>query len=489
MEILSIAFLLFVMAGVIFYYIVPKSWQWKVLLLWSVFFYLSASAKAVMFLTISVLTTYYAGIWIEKREQNKKTILIITVLCNVLLFVFLKYVTIESGIFSWLLHKRGIEWDSAAFQGLIPMGISFYTLMAVGYVADIYHKKIEAEKNLAKYTLFLIFFPHILQGPIGRYQELKTELFSVKNWNGRRCISGMELMIYGYFKKMVLADRAAIFVNQVYGNADLAGGCEIYLAGILYSIQLYMDFSGCVDISRGVSQLYGIRLSENFNHPYFAVSVKDFWRRWHMTLSSWLRDYIYIPLGGNRHGSIAKYLNLLLTFSVSGIWHGKGLHFFVWGLLHAVYQIFGEILLPIRTWIKEKLQISDHTFGTKLLQVFITFHLVNFAWIFFRIESVTGALYMIRNMFTRMNPWAFFDQSLYGYGLGARDFTLLFLGITGTFLIELIQYKKPAYLTKKFHEQHGCFRYGVVMFGIFSIIIFGIYGMGYDPGEFIYGQF
>jgi Predicted membrane protein involved in D-alanine export len=407
------------------------------------------------------------------------------ILCvNLGILVFLKY-------FNFVITNLKMVFPEYiqmhTFNLLLPLGISFYTLQVVGYCIDIYRGKYKPEKNIVKYALFVSFFPHILQGPIARYDMLGFQLYKEHNFNSREIKFGLELMIWGFFKKMVIADRAAILVNQVFNNYQDYAGFQILVASVFYTIQLYADFSGCVDIVTGASQIFGIKLSKNFNRPYFAKSIQDFWRRWHISLSSWFRDYLYITLGGNRKGTFCKYCNIIIVFLVSGFWHGVGFHYIIWGFMHGAYQVIGALLMPLRKWFIDKFEIDKTTFSYKLFQVLITFSLINFAWIFFRAESLNIAIKMIKSSFTTFNPWIFFDDSLFLLGLDQKDFHLVIISFLVLLIVSLLQRKYK--LREELEKQNVIFRVGIYVIAVFSVLYFGIYGPEYNASQFIYGQF
>ena len=382
------------------------------LLLVSLSFYVIASPQYIFYLLFSAATTFYGARWLQKigkKSRKRKGILLGVIFFNIGLLAFLKF---GGAVWEWIQSFRPGE-ESPFMQFILPLGISFYTLQVVGYCIDIYRGKYPAETNFAKYLLFVSFFPQIVQGPIARYDQLGTQFSQRSPFDYTQVKYGVQLMLWGFFKKMVIADRAALLVNQVFSNYRDYAGFPLVIAGIFYSIQIYTDFSGCVDIARGAAQIFGIKLSHNFDHPYFALSVQDFWRRWHISLSTWLRDYIYIPLGGNRRGRGRKYLNILATFLVSGLWHGVGWQYVVWGLLHGLYQVIGSLLQPVRDWLVRAFSVNRDSFSHKFFKGLVTFHLVSFAWIFFRSPSLTDAVLYIKYMFSRFNPWVFFDNSLY----------------------------------------------------------------------------
>ena len=492
MSLISMEFLTFVAVAVIGYYLIPKRYQWVWLLAFSYIYYASSGMKYLVFLLYTTVVTYGIARMIygadqkfakqkEKIKTYKKSIMVLALLLDFGMLAVLKYTNFAISNVNTLFHA-----DIRMVKFLLPLGISFYTFQSVGYILDVYWKRYEPEKNIFKFALFVSFFPQILQGPIARFDQLKKQLCSGHTFSYATFVGGFELMIWGYFQKLVIADRAAVFVDRLFGEYRSYTGVYMLLAGVLYSIQLYTDFNGCVCIARGASEMLGITLAENFDHPYFATSIQDFWHRWHMSLSSWLRDYVYIPLGGNRKGKLRKYVNILLTFLVSGLWHGMGLTYLVWGFLHGLYQITGSLLMPVRDRLVSLTKTDRSCFSHRLLKQLCTFFLVMLAWIFFRADSVTQALQMIRQMAV-FNPWVLWNQSVYLLGLDAKNVWILFFAIDILLLVSILQTKTDirGWLAK----QGIVFRYAVVYLALFAVLIFGIYGPGYDAVQFIYGGF
>ncbi|KAA3386905.1 MBOAT family protein, partial [Akkermansia muciniphila] len=445
MNFISVAFILFLFCSVLIYYVLPAKAQWGWLLGCSIFFYLCYDVRYIFFLLFSCTTTFFAGKAIRKvsTKQKKIAILISTLIINLGLLLFIKYANYSLGLFSILAQKIGITLTFPYLNLLVPIGISFYTLQAVGYCIDVY-RGTEPAQNFLKYFLFMIYFPQILQGPIPRFQALSSQLFETHRFNYRSIKFGLQLMMWGFFKKLVIADRAAILVNQVFDNVSGYAGFTLFFASLLYTLQIYTDFSGCVDIVRGASELFQIKLAQNFDQPYLATSIPEFWRRWHMSLSSWFRDYIYIPLGGNRKGLTRKCINVLIVFFVSGIWHGVGTHYIVWGFLHGVYQVIGML------WDKIKKGSFLHTIRPPTgIKILFTFNLVNFAWIFFRANTLSEAFLFLKNMFSIFNIWVVFDGSLLSLGLDRYDFYVLLLGIAVLIFIAFLQRKAPNGLREK----------------------------------------
>ena len=493
MSLLSLSYILFLIIGMIVYFNIPKKGQWVVLLLMGMFFYALNTPKGSVFLLLSIMTTYLFGRYCDKLQasmgdagtegvqvlkKKKKRMLIFTLSLNLLLLLVLK-VFIKLPWMSGTIGQRlGV---------FVPLGISFYTLQLIAYMVDVYKEKIHPEKNLLRFALFASFFPQILQGPIPRYQQLEPQFKEEHKFDYVVFTDSLMLMLWGYFQKMVIADNAAIVVNRVFGEYQTYQGFYVVLAAFLYSIQLYADFSGCVNIAKGSAGLFGIQLVDNFQHPYFSCSIKEFWGRWHMSLSSFLKDYIYIPLGGNRKGTFRKYVNLLLTFTVSGVWHGAGLTFLVWGFLHGMYQILEDVCKPWLTKLMNKMKVNMQTYSFRLFLQIKTFVLVAVAWVFFRADSVRQALFMLKSVVTGWNQYVLFDESIYLLGLNGKEFRMLIVSICILWLVGFLQERMK--LRETFRKQNLVFQWSVLLLGIFAVLIFGVYGPGYDATQFIYGNF
>lgn len=486
MAVISLSFLFFVFMVCLGYFILPMKTRPYWLLTASLFFYACFDLRYFIFLGMSVATTYIAARYVasldESKNRLKKAVLAITIICNIGFLVFVKYFNYSLSIIGSI---AGVEMPQ--YSLIVPLGVAFYSLQAVSYLVDVYKGKYEPEKNFLKYMLYMTYFPIIMQGPISRYNQLAQTLFVPHSFSWDRMKSGISLMIWGAFKKMVIADRAAIFVNQVFNNYVDYEGVVVVVAILLYTIQLYTDFSGCVDISRGVSEVLGIEIINNFNHPYFATSIKDFWRRWHISLSSWFRDYIYIPLGGSRVGTVRKYLNVMIVFFVSGLWHGVGLNFIIWGFLHGAYQVVGALTSSIREKVYEKWSVNREVFSYKFLQQIFTFGLVSFAWLFFRASGAGAAVHMMRSAIKGFKLWSFTDGSLLQLGLDGLDWNVLILAIVVLWIVSFLQERGS--VRALINKQNLWLRWGIYLLSIWSVLVFGIYGPGYDSSQFIYMQF
>ena len=368
------------------------------------------------------------------------------------------------------------------------MGISFFTFQAAGYLIDVYKGKISAEKNPINYALFVSFFPQLLSGPIGRADKLLPQYRQVKEFRYENVVSGFVLMVWGFFLKLVIADRAAILVNTVYGDFRSYSGLAIVFATMIYGVQIYCDFYGYSSMATGAAEILGIQLPINFDTPYLSTSIKEFWRRWHISLSSWLRDYVYFPLGGSRCSVQRRYLNLLVTFFVSGIWHGSKWSFIAWGLLHGLYQVVGDLLKPIREKLCSSLQIRTDTAAFKAFKVLVTFGLADFAWLFFRADSFKTGLKMCKRILLEFHPFSLVGDAIYKLGLDQKNLQLLVVCILVLFVTDVLTYRGVD-LRKWFLRQNWLFREIALVSVILFIILVGAWGNSYNASSFIYFQF
>lgn len=418
--------------------------------------------------------------------QLKKMWVFLSVSSNLGILFFFKYYD----FFSTSLTRVSTYFHSPiytpSFDYLLPVGISFYTFQALSYTIDVYRKDVKAEKNLGRYALFVSFFPQLVAGPIEKSKNLLHQFDEKHSFEYVRVKNGLLLIIWGLFQKIVVADRLAILVNTVYNNPSDYKGFEIALATVFFAFQVYCDFSAYSDIARGVAEVMGFRLSRNFRSPYFSKSIQEFWRRWHITLGAWFKDYMYIPLGGNRRGKLRYYFNVTAVFLVAGLWHGATLNFIIWGALHGVYQVIGDLLRPVKGTIIKTFNIKTNAFSYRLFQVLVTFVLVNFAWIFFRASSFTSALIVIKNMLY-FNPEVFINGAIYELGLDQKDLIVAILSIGIILGVNLLQ--RTGSVRIKLSERNIGFRWSVYLSAIVLILIFGMYGPGYNPEQFIYFQF
>ena len=385
------------------------------------------------------------------------------------------------------LTQIHLELIQTGFDVILPVGISFYTFQALSYTMDVYRGEIYAEKNILKYALFVSFFPQLVAGPIERSKNLLIQFNEEHHFDYERVKNGLLLMLWGFFMKLVIADRVALLVNQVYNNWQQYAGLELVIATVFFAVQIYCDFGSYSNIAIGAAQVMGFTLMENFKQPYFATSVADFWRRWHISLTSWFRDYLYIPLGGNKKGKVRKYINVMIIFLTSGLWHGASWHFVIWGALNGFFQIIGDSTKKYRQKILQLLEVNTRCFSYRLLQMVLTFILVDFTWIFFRADGFKVALQIIQKMFSTFNPWILFDGTLFTLGMDRKDFIVALIAIAILWIVDYFHTKGS--VRQWISQQNLIFRWGLYYFVIFSILIFGIYGPGYDAAAFIYFQF
>lgn len=494
MQLSSADFLLFFAGLVLVFHLIPSGFKKGWLLLCSLVFSLSFGLPSLFILLLVIVTGYAAGIGMEKASSpaGKKRCLVLCVTALVVLLGLFKYADFAADNLNALLSRLSFPLLDKKWELFLPVGLSFYLFQTIGYLADVYKGRVPAEKNFGNYALFICFFPQITAGPIARAKAILPkirELSSSPRPSLRRSFSGFSLMLWGLFLKMVLADRAGIFVDQIWQNLFACGTFETLLAAIVFSFQIYGDFAGYSFIAIGAARVLGIDLCENFRAPYFAGSIGEFWHRWHISLSTWLRDYLYIPLGGSRCSKRKKYRNLLITFLVSGLWHGASWSFVLWGALHGVYQILGDALRPLRARLCEKLQLRQGSFSLRLLRVLWTFLLVSFAWIFFRAGSLSGALFFLNRMFTRWNPWVLFNEQIFAFGLDRQEMEILILSIFLLAAADWFQLRKKKDFGELLSRQSLWFRWAVCFFLILMVAVTGKYGINFSSSQFIYAGF
>lgn len=491
----SIDFLLFFPIVCLVYFVIPHKIRYLWLLAASYYFYMCWNPQYALLILTSTIITFSSGFLIadagkKGMEKRKKLYVALSFASNLAILFLFKYFYFAVININRVLGSLGFELITPRFSPLLPVGISFYTFQALSYTMDVYRNHVKVERNFFRYALFVSFFPQLVAGPIERSSNLLTQMYERHEFDGKKVARGLQLMLWGYFQKMVIADRAAYFVNTVYNSPDAAvnTGLVVVLATVLFAFQIYCDFSSYSDIARGAAEVMGFTLMKNFDTPYFSRSVSEFWRRWHISLSTWFRDYLYIPLGGNRKGRLRKYINLMTVFLVSGLWHGASWNYVIWGGLNGIYQVVGELTKPLRVKLSAKLTGGKETFSSKLLKVLVTFSLICFSWIFFRANGTRDALILIRGMFSEFNPWIITDGTLFSLGLDAADMFVLFAALLVLLLVSTAKYK-GMHIRQWLSEQGLWFRYSVYLAAIFCVLIFGVYGALFDASQFIYFQF
>ncbi|MCR5402602.1 MAG: MBOAT family protein [Butyrivibrio sp.] len=488
----SLQFLIFFPIVLCVFYVIPEKLKRPWLLIASYFFYMCWNARYALLLLTSTAVTFASGILIERaREKDPprmKPVVAASFVINLSILFFFKYFNFTVNLLQNIAALFHITLNAPVLDVILPVGISFYTFQALSYTVDVYRRDVEAEKSFVTYALYVSFFPQLVAGPIERSKNLLQQLKVFKKFDYRRFLDGSMIMLWGYFLKVVLADRISVFVDTVYRDIPTYGGMYLIVATILFAIQIYCDFAGYSTIAVGAAKILGINIMENFKAPYLSTSVGMFWRNWHISLTSWFKDYLYIPLGGSRKGKGRKYMNKLIVFLVSGLWHGADLSFVVWGGLNGIYQIIGEVLLPFRTKVNSTFNLSRDTIGHKAMEALITFILVDFAWIFFRAQSISDAVMVIKSIFTTYNPWILFDGSLYNCGLNSKEFWFMITCIL-ILLWSDVQKKKNVIIRDVILAQDGWCKVLIIAVAISAILIFGVWGTGYNDSSFIYFQF
>jgi len=386
---------------------VPFRFRWMLLLAASYYFYMSWNPALVFLILFTTAVSYFSGILLEKYEDKKhrKACLIVSLVACLGVLFFFKYFNFLSLSVTGLLQAIRLPVEDFTLDLLLPVGISFYTFQTLSYVIDVYNRNIPAERHFGYYALFVSFFPQLVAGPIERPENLLPQLHTEQHFCQEDFNVGIRHMIAGFFKKVVVADLLASYVNAVYNDAvATANAPSIIIATILFTFQVYCDFSGYTDIAVGCARIMGYRLMQNFDRPYTARSIAEFWRRWHISLSSWFKDYLYFPLGGSRCPKAwMNYRNLMIVFLVSGLWHGANWTFVIWGFLHGAYQVVGKLTRKRRDALYDKMGVNREGKVYAWAQRITTFILVDFAWIFFRANSTSDMGILLRRLFTAWN--------------------------------------------------------------------------------------
>lgn len=499
----SLHFLLFFPVALTVFHIIPPKLRSTWLLLCSYYFYMAWNAKYALLLLFSTAVTYVCGIGLnavvnakrltnEKKSLYKKIILAAGVAVNLAVLFFFKYFNLFFDAVAVALKGLGIGVSSLSWNVLLPVGISFYTFQAVGYTIDVYRGDIAAERNFLRYALFVSFFPQLVAGPIERSSNLLGELKKIErsravvSWERFR--HGFLIMMWGFFIKMVVADRIAVFVDHVFGAETPLAGAYVAVAVLLFAVQIYGDFAGYSIIAAGAAEMLGIKLMRNFETPYLSLSVKEFWRRWHVSLSSWFRDYLYIPLGGSRKGTWRKYVNLMIVFALSGLWHGAEWSFVIWGLLNGLYQVVEDMILRIKVRLFGKGVDKKAAWWNRALRALTTFILIDFSWIFFRADNMTQAVGILRSLFLDFKPQILIDGSLFTCGLNGVEFGVMLISIAVLLVADLLSFR-GVQVADAVEAKPIWVRWPIYLVSILTIFVFGIWGSGYDAAGFIYFQF
>ena len=523
----SLKFLLFIPAVFFGYFVCPKQHRWVWLLLVSAYFYLSASVTYAVFLLLSVASSYLFGVYCgrlstrrevflsaeqdkEVRKAYKKRLgkkrkwaAAAVILFHLAILGILKYTGFVLDNVSQVVRLFIPAFELPGLELMLPLGISFYTFMAIGYCVDVYREVCEGEKNPFKLALFLSFFPHIMQGPIDRYDELAPQLYEGHDFDYERMTQGLCRMLWGFFEKMVVADRLAILVNTVIDNNSIYSGAYLLVAMFCYAMQIYADFAGYMDIALGASRVMGIGLAENFDAPYFAATIPEFWRRWHMTLGSWFRDYLFYPiqrsslcknltkrlkgkLSKNAAGTVTTCLSLCVVWFSTGLWHGTSWHYIAWGVYYGLLIILSTVTKPLTERISDVLRINRKSSCWKLFCVAKTFALVLLGYILFRANGMGHAADIILTIVTKFSPA--FNAPDVGFGLDRYDLAVAAAGIVVLLIADMLKYHQVD-VWKLFRQFPLVIRWLILYATIAAILLLGIYGPGYNATSFIYFKF
>lgn len=449
MSVLSVSFLFLYGICLVVYWILPERLKNGFLLAVSWVYLCTWKWIYLIFLIFVIAVSFFSAKLIVRDRRSGGKLLSLTgaIIMLTAVLVLVKYTTLFPAV----------------------LGISFFTFQGISYLVDVYRGDVEEEKNFVVYALYVSFFPQLLSGPIAKAKDQIARYKQIKTFDLERMERGWVTALYGCFLKLVVADRIAVFVNHVYGNICSSSRASILLCILLYSIQIYCDFSGYSLIALGIGKTFGVDLPVNFRQPYCADSIHDFWKRWHISLTSWFRDYVYFPLGGNRKGTFRTYINILIVFIISGIWHGVGLTFVLWGLFHGLLQVI-ERAFPKR----------DH--GSRCL----TFLLVSILWVLFRSENIGQAMELLRGVLINANGVSLTEIT--GHGLNIANLVVLFAAMLVMLAVDMMQYR-GANLMDRLFEMKLPMRWMILYALLFSVIVVGVYGPGYDAAKFIYSKF
>lgn len=486
----SLEFLIFFPIVVLAYFLIPQKVRYLWLLGASYYFYMCWNAQYALLMATSTAITYASGLLIgrAKTDFGRKLTVAASFVSNLAILFYFKYFYFTMDNINLVRQMLGLSVLVPKFDVILPVGISFYTFQALSYTMDVYRKEIAPEKNFFRYALFVSFFPQLVAGPIERSKNLLHQVNDRHYFNYLRARSGLLIMLWGFFLKLVIADRAAIMVNTAYNSPENFSGIILVIATLAFAAQIYCDFASYSIIAKGAAKVMGFELMDNFRQPYLSTSIAEFWRRWHISLSSWFKDYLYIPLGGNRKGTLRKYFNLMVVFLVSGLWHGASWNFVIWGAIHGLYQIIGAVTLSARKFLCAILGIDRKTPQYKWFQRTITLVLVSFGWIFFRSSGLSQSIIIVKKIFGEFAPWTIYEGGLLALGLDGANIIVLILAILVLLGVSIYE-NSGKIIFEKIESAHLVTRWIAYFSLLFAVLIFGIYGPGFEASQFIYFQF
>lgn len=523
-------FILFFVILVVVYYLIPKKLQWMLLLLASYLFYSFAGVQYIAYILATTVSTYLFSYRISKlqtaqsdyikehkeeltRDERKaykasmkskqRFWLVLCLVFNFGILAVLKYTNFAisniNSIFNLVNSDTQLNYIGVA----LPLGISFYTFQTMGYIIDVYREKYPYEKNVFKLALFISFFPQLIQGPISRFNDLKETLFAQHSYVAENISFGLQRILWGFFKKLVIADRLLVGVNTIIQGPDEYQGVYVLAGMFFYAITLYADFTGGIDITIGVAEVLGIRVEENFIRPYFSKSITEYWRRWHITLGTWFKEYLFYPISvsksmlelskksrkrfGDQLGKrIPVYISTIVVWFITGIWHGAAWNFIVWGLLNCLVILVSQECTPLYEKFHNRFNLAN-SFWYRLFQVARTFWLMSFLRTLDCYRNVRTTFRMYGTIITKMNFGEIIEGGLLKLGLTLSDFIVVFVGVAILLIVSLIQRKGP--IRKRLAAKPLGLRYALYILLFLAIVVFGAYGVGYDSGQFIYSQF
>ena len=503
----SYQFILFLCLTGVLFYLVPKRFQTVVLLMASYLFYYFAGSSFILYILLTTVTTYIAAIAITcagKDEGKKKLVLFLCLFVNLGLLAALKYGNFAIHTVNQIGSLFGRTGGIQRVDWVLPLGISFYTFQSVGYLVDVYRGKYPAEKNPVRFALFISFFPQLIQGPIGRFDDLAKTMFVPKQWKAERISSGLQRILWGYFKKLVIADRILIGVNTIIQNPESYRGAYVVIGALFYAFELYADFTGGIDITIGIGEVFGIKMTENFKRPFFSKTVKEYWTRWHITMGTWFKDYVFYPLAvcrpvraltracgktfGRRAGKkIPVYICSFCVWFLTGLWHGASWNFIFWGLGNFLILMISSELEPVFQKFHSRFPKCKGNVAFRMFQVLRTIALMSFLRMFDCYRSVTETFRQMGSVVTGWDSRIFSDGSLLSLGLSMTDYLILLLGLALCIFVSLLQRKGSVRMQMKSLPVGARV---AIWYGLFlTVLMFGAYGVGYDATQFIYNQF
>jgi len=476
----SLQFLLFFPVVTVLFFILPHRFRWALLLVASCVFYMAFIPIYIAVLFLTIIIDYYAGILIEKSQgRNRKIYLCCSIISTCAILFIFKYYDFFAANVSFVCELLKVPSAVRTFSLILPVGLSFHTFQSLSYVIEVYRGHQKAEKRFGVYALYVMFYPQLVAGPIERPQNLLHQFYETHYLDYARMTNGLKLILWGFFKKVVVADRLALYVSAIYDHPGQYQGIPVILATYFFAFQIYCDFSGYSDIAIGCARVMGFNLMKNFDRPYFSKSISEFWRRWHISLSTWFRDYLYIPLGGNRVSMTRWYINIMIVFLLSGLWHGANWTFIIWGGLHGFYILASSWTKELRRGISSFFQMETFPMAQKALRILITFHLVLFSWVFFRSKSLADAVTIFNSMFV-------LDFSRIGINVSGFGRFELMVALVAILVMEAVHVaQRNVNIAEALSRKPIWLRWAAYYGLLFSVLMFGEFKIS----PFIYFQF